>query len=201
MPLAFQSVSHGEIVFGFFNIESDMLLLEQTFFFTDSFCRHVATLAGTAPDVAYEAPWPVRVIESLEDVGDLMDAIHGVRYTGFIGATYRRYPFPRSREAFRQNPEGHRTRDEFRELIAPFSVEREIRFRTFPESREIALGEVRFARADFHELIRYVWRGGWPRWRDEVRPPDVLALRDAVERGGNWATVDLRLIENDAEPS
>jgi len=28
MPLAFESLSHGTIAFGFFNIESDMLLLE-----------------------------------------------------------------------------------------------------------------------------------------------------------------------------
>jgi hypothetical protein len=29
MPLAFESISHGTIAFGFFNIDSDMLLLEQ----------------------------------------------------------------------------------------------------------------------------------------------------------------------------
>jgi hypothetical protein len=31
MPLAFDTLSHGKIAFGFFNIESDMLLLEQYF--------------------------------------------------------------------------------------------------------------------------------------------------------------------------
>jgi hypothetical protein len=31
MPLAFQSLSHGTITFGFFNIESDMLLLDRYF--------------------------------------------------------------------------------------------------------------------------------------------------------------------------
>ena len=32
MPLAFDSISHGSIAFGFFNIESDMLLLDLTQF-------------------------------------------------------------------------------------------------------------------------------------------------------------------------
>ncbi len=197
MPLAFHSVSHGEIACGYFNIESDMLLLERTFFFTDSLCDHVSALAGCAPDVAYEAPWPVYAIETREQIGDLMDAIHGVRYTGFIGETYRRHPFPRRPEAFRQNPDGWRTRDEFRALIEPFADVREIRFRTRPDTDEVALGDVRFARPDFHELIRYVWRGGWPRWRDEERPDDVLALREAVEAGDNWAIRDLRLGEDE----
>jgi hypothetical protein len=34
MPLAFESESHGTIAFGFFNIESDVLLLDRYFFFT-----------------------------------------------------------------------------------------------------------------------------------------------------------------------
>jgi hypothetical protein len=29
MPLAFESINHGTIAFGFFNIESDMLLLDK----------------------------------------------------------------------------------------------------------------------------------------------------------------------------
>jgi hypothetical protein len=44
MPLLFKSVSHGDLAFGFFNIETDMLLLNGYFFFASDFCRHVATL-------------------------------------------------------------------------------------------------------------------------------------------------------------
>ena len=33
MPLTFDSLSHGKVAFGFFNIESDMLLLDHYFFF------------------------------------------------------------------------------------------------------------------------------------------------------------------------
>ena len=35
MPLAFESLSHGTIAFGFFNIDSDMLLLEKSAFCLD----------------------------------------------------------------------------------------------------------------------------------------------------------------------
>jgi len=37
MPLAFESLSHGTIAFGFFNIASDMLLLEHYFLFATDF--------------------------------------------------------------------------------------------------------------------------------------------------------------------
>ena len=33
MPLAFESLSHGTVPFGFFNIDSDTLLLDRYFFF------------------------------------------------------------------------------------------------------------------------------------------------------------------------
>ena len=45
MPLAFDSLNHGTIAFGFFNIEIDMLLLENLFFFADRFCGAVAELS------------------------------------------------------------------------------------------------------------------------------------------------------------
>jgi hypothetical protein len=69
MPLDFESLSHGTVAFGFFNIESDLLLLERSFFFASEFC----------------------------------------------------------------------------------------------------------------ELVDYVWRGGYPRWEDEVRPDYVLAMAQAVQ--------------------
>ncbi len=45
MPLEFQSLSHGPIAFGFFNIESDMLLLEHYFFFASEFCKYISDLS------------------------------------------------------------------------------------------------------------------------------------------------------------
>jgi len=41
MPLAFDSSSHGKIAFGFFNIETDMLLLENYFIFATQFCSYM----------------------------------------------------------------------------------------------------------------------------------------------------------------
>ena len=74
MPLVFESLSHGTIAFGFFNIDSDMLLLEQYFLFGSEFSRKT-----------------------------------------------------------------------------------------------------------FQELITYVWRGGYPRWRDGIRPDYVLDMKSKIE--------------------
>ena len=69
MPLAFESKSHGRIAFGFFNIESDMLLLEHYFFFADDFCRNISALAAVG-DGNYESEWDIYDIETAADIGD-----------------------------------------------------------------------------------------------------------------------------------
>jgi len=45
MPLASKSLNFGSIALGFFNIESDMLLLERYFFFASDFCETIDELA------------------------------------------------------------------------------------------------------------------------------------------------------------
>ncbi len=50
MPLAFDSLSHGIVAFGFFNIESDMLILEQYFFFATEFCDYITRIAEQDED-------------------------------------------------------------------------------------------------------------------------------------------------------
>jgi hypothetical protein len=180
MPLTFESLDRGAVAFGFFNIDSDMLLLEERFFFADAFCDLVVRAASVRTEPV-EIPWTVRVIERREDIGDLMGAIRGERHTGFIGETYRRYPFPEREEDFRQKAEGDRTRTEFLEMITPFAVERRDVFRADPVELEVAFGDVRFDRDGFRALVEYVWRGGWPRWRDEERPGYVLGMKEAVD--------------------
>jgi hypothetical protein len=32
----------------------------------------------------------------------------------------------------------------------------------------------------FQELIKYIWRGGYPRWKDEIRPGYVTGMRDII---------------------
>ena len=41
MPLEFESISHGKIAFGFFNIETDMILLNQYFLFAEDICHYI----------------------------------------------------------------------------------------------------------------------------------------------------------------
>lgn len=109
MPLGFPSLSHGTVAFGFFNIETDLLLLDRYFLFADLFCVHISRLAGTAGE-AVEEEWDVHRISDRARIGDLMGAIHGVRYLGFIGEVYRRFPFPKDEAEFKQRPEGWRNR-------------------------------------------------------------------------------------------
>ena len=180
MPLAFESLSHGTIAFGFFNIESDMLLCDRYFFFADDFCRLVMEMADAAGRRDYDTDWPVHVIEHPEDVGDLMGAIHGVRFTGFIGDLYRRFPFPRRPEDFKQNPEGHRTRDAVAGLIAGYADPRRIRVSVPAAGGIVDLGDYRFSRTQFQALVDYVWRGGYPRWRDGIRPPYVREMKERI---------------------
>jgi hypothetical protein len=178
MPLAFQSLSHGTVAFGFFNIESDMLLLERYFFFAGDFCGWIEQLA-VEPGLQ-EAEWPVVEIAAREQIGDLMGAIHGVRFTGFIGAVYRRFPFPRDPRDFKQSPEGGRTRDFMEDLIAGYGQPYSIAASIAPDAGVVRIGVYRFERRVFHELLDYVWRGGYPRWKDERRPEAVRRMAAAV---------------------
>jgi len=104
MPLSFQSLSHGTVAFGFFNIDTDMLLLENRFFFADDFCRAVTALARNQRPDDFSLEIDAYRIEDRAEVGDLMGAIKGIRWTGFIGAVYRLFPFPQDPEAFGKNP-------------------------------------------------------------------------------------------------
>jgi hypothetical protein len=70
----------------------------------------------------------------------------------------------------------------------------EIPFSVFKGTREVAIGQYRFTRDVFHELIRYVWQGGYPRWKDEIRPDYVVGMKDKIRQaGGNLLFKDLVL--------
>lgn len=181
MPLSFQSENHGTIAFGFFNIESDMLLLENIFFFAADFCAWMTEMAQEADDAGGEFEYPAYRIPDPADIGDLMGAIHGVRFTGFIGDVYKLFPFPAEPEAFKQNPEGHQTREQVASLIKQRAVETAFVI-TCKKEGPVCLGPFVFSAENFGELIRYVWRGGYPRWKGEVRPEYVLEMRAALEQ-------------------
>jgi len=179
MPLAFESLSHGTIAFGFFNIESDLLLLEHYFFFADDFCGMIEEMsrAGKGEPAEYELPGydlDYRVI------GDLHGAIAGTRLTGFIGEIYKLFPFPSQMEAFKQDPEGFKTRRVVEEVVEKFGRKVEIPVRVMVKERRVGIGEYLFSFEGFHALLNYVWRGGYPRWKGERRPDYVLEMASAV---------------------
>ena len=168
MPLAFPSLSHGTVAFGFFNIESDMLLLEENFLFATHFCRHIEKLASAVGDRSITTHWPAYRIQDREAIGDLMGAIHGIRYTGFIGAVYRRFPFPSKPEGFKQNRGGDSTQDTITTIIENYAPLTEMPVSVDDLNNLITMGGYRFDSAAFQSLVRYVWQGGYPRWRHDT---------------------------------
>jgi hypothetical protein len=180
MPLLFKSVSHGELPFGFFNIETDMLLLNDCFFFASDFCRHVTDLARQDSDKPYRSAWDVHVMPH-EAIGNLQGAIAGTELSGFIGEVYRLFPFPNEVAAFKQNPGGHSTRERIEALATTFVPARRIPVMVNPNGEFIAIGGYAFDRPQFHALLLYVWLGGYPRWKDDVRPAHVVQMATAAE--------------------
>jgi hypothetical protein len=181
MPLAFESMSHGTVAFGFFNIDSDMLLLEQYFLFGSEFCRHIGEMAENVDEAQYKSRWPVYVIENREQIGDLMGAIHGIRFTGFIGELYRKYPFPQEPAAFKQKPEGYLNQPVVRDMVCGYARQVLLPVEANHRTLEIDIGAYKFSHKTFQELIAYVWQGGYPRWRDDIRPDYVLDMKTRIE--------------------
>lgn len=119
MPLLFQSLSHGEIPFGFFNIETDMILLNNYFFFASDMAENVIKLAENKGE-SQEQAWPVYILGEGQ-IGNLMGAISGVVFQGFIGEVYTHFPFPHEPERFKQNPEGYKTRGLIEEIVSRYT--------------------------------------------------------------------------------
>ena len=69
MPLAFESISQGTIAFGFFNINSDMLLLVQHFLFGSEFCLNIGEMAENVDEEQFKSSWPVYTIEDRGQIG------------------------------------------------------------------------------------------------------------------------------------
>lgn len=193
MPLAFSSVNHGTVAFGFFNIDTDLLLLEHYFLFADDFCDFVTLLAGLSEKETFETSWEVYSIDRREDIGDLMAAIHGIRFSGFIGEVYTRFPFPRNQEDFKQKPEGRQNRGALEKIIARYGTKKTIPVRGDAGHGTVAVAEFLFSKEVFQELVEYVWLGGYPRWRDGVRPDYVTAMKGPLEKSGGWLTKGLAL--------
>jgi hypothetical protein len=185
MPLEFESISHGRIAFGFFNIETEMVLLNHYFLFARDLCHYVVQ-AAQKNEKTYEASWEVYQIENGADIGNLMGAIYGIDHRGFIGEVYKLFPFPREREGFKQKPEGFKTRSQIEELIQKYGRRITISFVTDQKDDQVSIGEYVFRKTVFRELIKYVWAGGFPRWKDEIRPDYVLEMKKKIDESVNF---------------
>ena len=184
MPLAFRSKSHSNIAFGFFNIESDMLLLEKYFFFADDFCRWIKQMAKEDDLGIKSFGQKVYYIADPNDIGDLMGAIHGMKFTGFIGKLYTLFPFPNDPKAFKQNPKGFATQQIVRSHIESIAKIKDISIEIYKDD-QAKIGSYGFDKNVFYELINYVWKGGYPRWKDEVRPQYVIDMKECIEKSRN----------------
>ena len=193
MPLAFESLNRGTVAFGFFNIETDLLLLQQYFLFADDFCAHLLRMAQDRRQEPFETAWPVYSIDDPRKIGDLMAAIHGIRYTGFIGEVYTLFPFPKTEAEFKQKPEGFHHRDKILSLLVKWAENKRLSVRVDQENGAVSVGEYLFTRGVFHQLIQYVWVGGYPRWKDEIRPGYVMEMKDRLEKIGGWLMEGLAL--------
>ncbi len=181
MPLSFDTTSHGRVAFGFFNIESDMLLLENFFFFADRFCEMIVQTTRTERAETFRADFDACEIIDARRVGHLMGAIQGVDHHGFIGGLYAQFPFPKSSDDFKQNPLGFLTRGVVKALISPFARKANLAFLADEDASCVQIGPFVFDRQSFQQLVQYVWLGGYPRWRARVAPPYVIRMKKAVQ--------------------
>jgi len=95
---------------------------------------------------------------------------------------YGHFPFPHEPEKFKQNPEGYKTRELIDGTIKRYASLTRIPVIVTVLSMEIKIGEYMFGRVGFHELLSYLWVGGYPRWKDGVRPDYILKMKESIMR-------------------
>ena len=95
-------------------------------------------------------------------------------------------PSPAAQEDFKQQPEGWQNRVPAEEIAREFGDFRDVPFQFDKERSTVDIGIYKFDKLGFRELILYVWRGGMPMWRDEIRPQYVLDMMDAVNTSTVW---------------
>lgn len=184
MPISFDTESHGKIPIGFFNIDTDMILIKNYFVFVSNFCDWI--INWTSVDEEFETEVEMYAIKNLDDIGHLMGAITGLIYTGFIGEVYKKFPFPENKEDFNQKSEGFKNRPIVEKIIEKFSNLEKFKIVISKRSGTITIGEFDFSREQFHDVISYIWRGGMPQWHDGIRPKYVEEMMKAVLRSKHW---------------
>ena len=184
MPISFFSKSHGSIPVGFFNIETDMLLVDRVFLFSTDFCAWVTEWAD-AVDLKHDERM-VYVIQDTDMIGDLAGAIYGFEFTGFIGAVYKKFPFPERRSGFKQKPYGTKNRKTIETTIQPFAVQLAIPIDFSKAQETISLGDYVFSSKVFQDTLKYVEAGGMPGWLDGKQPDYVKRMSSRVAASCHW---------------
>ena len=174
MPISFSSISHGQIPIGFFNIETDMLLMDRYFFFSTDFCEWIIEWAN-AENLNCDEKM-VYAIQQREMIGNLSDAIYGYEFTGFIGEVYKLFPFPENRSGFKRKPYGTQNRKAAERAIQPFAVQLKIPIVFHQESLTIDFGDYTFSADVFQEIIGYIEVGGMPGWLNGRQPDYVTEM-------------------------
>ena len=180
MPLLFKSLSNGDIAFGFFNIEIDMILLNNYFFFASDIADHILELASHASDELSTMDWDVYVLEE-NQIGNLMGAITGADLWGFIGEVYGHFPFPYTPEEFKQHPEGYVNREPVENTVKRYAPLTKIKVVMDLAAQTIKIGDYIFNKPVFKELLTYLWVGGYPQWMDGIRPDYIMRMKECVE--------------------
>ncbi len=184
MPLSFDTKNHGEIAIGFFNIDTDMILIKNYFCFASDLCGWISGWAAVDDDL--ETTVEIYVIKKPENIGNLMGAISGTIFTGFIGEVYKIYPFPQKHEEFRQKPDGAQNRSVVEDIIQRFGKQEDIKIMISKGSGTITIGEYVFSKDQFHEVISYIWRGGMPKWKDGEEPEYVKTMMRSIVDSKHW---------------
>jgi hypothetical protein len=180
MPLLFESLSHGEVPFGFFNIETDMILLNDYFFFASDVSERIIEIAGEGSRKIFETEWDAYILE-IRQIGNLMGAISGVELSGFIGEVYGHFPFPHEPDKFKQNPNGYINRELVEGVVRRYTAISKIQVVVDAVNQTIRIGEYLFSKQGFHELLKYLWLGGYPRWKDGIRPEYIVRMKERIE--------------------
>lgn len=184
MPLGFRSINRGVVAFGFFHIETHLMLLEDHVFWCRDFCELFTDLARTEAQSKFTARLPGWRMSAPGALGDLHGAIAGRSHTGLIGELYCRWPFPQDPAGFRQKPVGAAPPQEAAALADEYGQATSWEVSADPQAGELVIDDFRFDAPGARALAGYVWRGGMPGWQ-EGRRPDYLWSAAEIWRGSD----------------
>ena len=71
-------------------------------------------------------------------------------------------------------------------IIKKFGKKQKVKINISENDKTITIGEYKFNSEQFHEVIAYIWRGGMPQWKNEVRPGYVNDMMKAVLSSQHW---------------